>query len=612
MERYLTELEARPQDREQLVGEIFRAVHTIKGATGFLGFSRLEKLAHAGEHVLGSLRDGRLPVRARLVDRLLRLHDGLRAILVLIEETGGEGTRAGDEDGALIAELDGLDGEVPDAEVCSEEMPEGTVRISGETKVRSPSGKTLRVDVEVLNRMMNLVEELVSARSGMQGSREPEMARLDRIATDLHATVMQACMRPVGDLFDKFPRMVRDLARTCGRDVRIEFFGGETSLDKSLMEAIRGPLTHAVRNALSHGIESPAERLRAGKSAVGSLRLKAYQRRDAVVIEVCDDGAGIVIERVLAKAIEFGLVTREQAGKMSEREALQLIFLPGFSTAEAVTTVSGRGVGMDVIRADVERVGGGVEIESRIGVGTTVRLCVPLTRAIVPALIVRSGDRSFALPQSELGELAYISAQEAKRSVERIGACEVYRLRNDLLPVARLDRLLGLESSMESHGFYIAVLEAEGVYYGLAVDDLVGSEEVVLKPASALLRGMDLFAGVVVLSDGTQAPMLDAAAIAARAGVKAMTGMHSRRTVLPLGAVGLHADETAATATNGDDPHRSFSRIGARSVAGVTEKSATEKYAASEEMDPARMQEELTTVFRGLGIEVDGRWREVA
>ena len=275
--------------------------------------------------------------------------------------------------------------------------------------------------------MMNLVGELVLTRnqmlqSDMEAANFPELARrLDSVTADLRETVMQARMQPVGHLFGKFPRMVRDLAQTCGREVRIEFFGQETGLDKSLLEAIKDPLTHAVRNAVDHGIEPPAERVMAGKPSEGCVRLRAFHQSGSVVIEVADDGAGIAMERVLAKAVERGLVTAEQAAEMTEREALQLIFLPGFSTAAAVTTVSGRGVGMDVVRANVEKVGGSVELESQVGMGTTLRLRVPLTLAIVPALVVRSGGQSFALPQSALVELVYVPQRDAETAVERIG-----------------------------------------------------------------------------------------------------------------------------------------------------------------------------------------------
>ncbi|GGG71403.1 hypothetical protein GCM10011585_12070 [Edaphobacter dinghuensis] len=535
MERCLTELEVRPDDGE-LVGDIFRSVHTIKGTTGFLGFDRLEKLAHTGEHLLGSLRDGKLAVTSELISGLLSLLDGLRAILALIEETGGEGTRADDEDSELIAELTALNGAAPppvEAELREEvEVHAAAVPAAGAATAAAMGGgdKTLRIDVDVLNRMMNLVGELVLTRNQMlqsntEAANFPELARrLDSVTADLRETVMQARMQPVGNLFGKFPRLVRDLARTCGREVRIEFSGQETGLDKSLLEAIKDPLTHAVRNSVDHGIEAPHVRVLAGKPAEGCVKLRAFHQGGSVVIEVADDGAGIGIERVLAKAVERNLVTAEQAAGMSEREALQLIFLPGFSTAAAVTNVSGRGVGMDVVRANVEKVGGSVEVESKMGQGTTLRLRVPLTLAIVPALVVRSGGQSFALPQTALVELVYVPKREAQKAVEKIGAAELYRLRERLLPMVWLDRLLALETQCtdEAHGFYLAVLEAEGCRYGLVVDDLLAPEEIVVKPLSSVLREIGLFSGATVLGNGALALILDIAATAARAGVKPM------------------------------------------------------------------------------------------
>ncbi len=544
MERGLTELEGRPGDTA-LLGEIFRAVHTIKGTTGFLGFERLERLAHAGEHLLGALRDGKLEVNSELISGLLRLLDGLRSILGLIEETGVEGTRAGDEDGELIAALAALNG--PGSQMSALRPAGSEIGLVGatasgsvaEAASSSPAGKaaeksgvgsdkTIRLDVEVLNRMMNLVGELVLTRnqmlqSGVEAAKFPELARrLDSVTADLRETVMQARMQPVGNLFGKFPRMVRDLARTCGRNVRVEFSGQETGLDKSLLEAIKDPLTHAVRNAVDHGIEAAAERVLAGKPAEGCLRLKAFHQSGWVVIEVSDDGAGIPIERVLAKAIERRLVTAEQAAEMSDREALQLIFLPGFSTAAAVTTVSGRGVGMDVVRANVEKVGGSVEVESQRGEGTTLRLRVPLTLAIVPSLVVKSGGQYFAMPQSALVELVDIPRREFGGAVERMGSSELYRLRERLLPMIWLDRLLGLQPDAHGtqKGHYLAVLEAEGCRYGLVVDDLMSPEEIVVKPLSPVLREIGLFSGATVLGNGMLALILDVGATASRAGVK--------------------------------------------------------------------------------------------
>ena len=544
MDRCLTDLEQRPHDKD-LLGEIFRSVHTIKGTCGFLGFGRLERLAHAGETLLGSLRDGRLTVNPELVGGLLQLMDGLREILRLIETTGKEGLRSTDDDSELVALMEYLnrsgddDGEAaaqPVRRSLVSASEEKTVPTGGSAVASSgASEKTLRIDVEVLNRMMNLVGELVLTRnqiiqSNGDSANFPQLARrLDSVTADLRETVMQARMQPVGHVFGKFPRMVRDLALSCGKSVKIEFSGQETGLDKSLLEAIKDPLTHAVRNAIDHGIEEPRARALAGKALEGTVHLRAYQHNGTVVIEVEDDGGGIPTARVLEKALERGLVTADQAAAMTEREAQQLIFQPGFSTAAKLTHISGRGVGMDVVVANVEKVGGTVEVESHEGTGTLLRLRVPLTLAIVRALVVRSGGQSFCLPQSSLAELVYVPWREAKTKVEWIGDAELYRLRDQLLPMVRLDRMLGLEGeggssgdAVQSHGFYLVVLEVEGCRYGLVVDDLMAPEEIVVKPLSPVLREIGLFSGATVLGSGLLAMILDIAAVGVRAGVRSL------------------------------------------------------------------------------------------
>jgi two-component system chemotaxis sensor kinase CheA len=558
MELCLTQLEKKPDD-EELVAEIFRAVHTIKGTTGFLGFGRLEKLAHAGESLLGALRDHRLAVSTELISGLLELMDGLRGILQTIEVTGTEGERTSDNDSALIARLLDLRDGGPVAKAapasqnrapfdkfspgtstnvaqCSSQSPSHDEVLSalpaaapGVAMAAAPSmqDKTLRIDVDVLNRMMNLVGDLVLTRNQILRSKPgaenfPELARrLDSVTAELRESVMLARMQPVGYLFRKFPRLVRDLAATCGRQVRIEFEGQDTGLDKSLIEAVRDPLTHAVRNAVDHGIEPPQERIETGKPVEGVVRLRAYHQSGSIVIEVSDDGAGISTEHVLHMATERGLVTSEQAASMTQHEALQLVFVAGFSTAKQVTSISGRGMGMDVVRTNVERVGGSVELESQLGSGTTLRMRVPLTLAIVPALVVRSGGESFALPQNSLVELVYVPRHEAEQAVERMGTTELYRLRESLLPLVWLDRLLGLEHSAdaEKHDFYIAVVESEGCRFGLVVDDLKAPEEIVVKPLSSELREIGVFSGATVLGNGTLALILDVAATGARAGV---------------------------------------------------------------------------------------------
>jgi two-component system chemotaxis sensor kinase CheA len=586
MERCLTDLEERPQDTE-LLGEIFRSVHTIKGTTGFLGFKRLEKLAHTGENLLGLLRDGKLSANQPIISGLLKLMDALRGVLRTIEthnhEGEGQDAHLDEQLIALLVELQRpgavpvtvesqvsisaaretaapethlspananpsppalLDSDTAPAPPAAFAIAAGPKQSAEPTpdankpKVGAASDSTLRVDVVLLNRMMNLVGELVLTRNQILQATalDPSFTmlsrRLDMVTADLRESVMKARMQPVSNVFSKFPRIVRDLSQMLHRKVRLVMEGQETELDKSLLEAIKDPLTHAVRNSLDHGIEMPDVRIAAGKDPEGTLKLRAYQESSHVIIEVSDDGAGIGVERVRSKAIERGLITAERAAQLGERELLQLIFLPGFSTAEAVTNVSGRGVGMDVVRTNVEKIGGKVELESRAGNGTTLRLRIPLTLAIIPALIVRSLSQSFALPQGALSELVHIPADRIATAVEWIEGAPLYRLRGQLLPLIFLDRMLspnmpkatsnpsdsGLEG-LPDRDHFVCVLDADGRRFGLVVDGLADPEEIVVKPLSAVLKTIGLYSGATVLGSGVLALILDPGSIATRAGV---------------------------------------------------------------------------------------------
>jgi two-component system chemotaxis sensor kinase CheA len=414
-------------------------------------------------------------------------------------------------------------------------------------KPRSTAGSaaesSLRVDVTLLNRMMNLVGELVLTRNQVlqATAADPNLTllsrRLDMVTADLRESVMKARMQPVSNIFSKMPRIVRDLSQSLGRRVRLQVEGQDTELDKSLLEAIKDPLTHAVRNSLDHGIEPPEVREAAGKDPEGTLKLRAAQEGSHVIIEVSDDGAGIAVEKVRQKAIERGLITPERAAQLAERELLQLIFLPGFSTAAAVTNVSGRGVGMDVVRTNVEKIGGKVEIDSRTGKGATLRLRIPLTLAIIPALIVRSVKQSFALPQGALSELVHIPPEKAATSIEWIEDAPLYRLRGKLLPLVFLEKLLmpgGEHKLANDRDNFIAVLDADGRRFGLVVDGLADPEEIVVKPLSAVLKTIGLYSGATVLGNADLALILDPGAIALKAGVN------------------LRADEEAAIDPDGE------------------------------------------------------------
>jgi two-component system chemotaxis sensor kinase CheA len=578
MERCLTELEERPKDAG-LIGDIFRSVHTIKGTTGFLGFKRLEKLAHAGENLLGLLREGKLTADRPTITGLLKLMDGLRSILKTIEVESSEGDG---EDADLIGLMEELQAPakaqakqpvrpnagapaahraVEETQLAQPAAPGAPAALEPVEAAREPAGEpaakapveadsdapkpraqampigtaaesTLRVDVTLLNRMMNLVGELVLTRNQVlqATASDPSMTilsrRLDMVTADLRESVMKARMQPVSNIFSKMPRMVRDLSQSLCRRVRLQVEGQDTELDKSLLEAIKDPLTHAVRNSLDHGIELPEVRQAAGKDPEGTLKLRASQEGSHVVIEVSDDGAGISVEKIREKAIERGLITRERAAHLGDRELLQLIFVPGFSTAAAVTNVSGRGVGMDVVRTNVEKIGGKVEIDSRAGKGTTLRMRIPLTLAIIPALIVRSVNQSFALPQGALSELVHVPPEQAAVAIEWMEGAPLYRLRGKLLPLVFLDRLLmpGSEHKpVTERDNFIAVLDADGRRFGLVVDGLADPEEIVVKPLSAVLKDIGLYSGATVLGNADLALILDPGSIAVRAGI-AMSG----------------------------------------------------------------------------------------
>ncbi len=348
--------------------------------------------------------------------------------------------------------------------------------------------------------------------------------RLNLITTELQESVMKTRMQPIGNVWSKFPRVVRDLSTQLGKQVRIEMEGKETELDKTIIESIKDPLTHLVRNSVDHGIESPETRIAAGKPAEGCLTLRAYHEGGQVIIEICDDGAGLNFERIRKKAIDRGLVTAESASRMSEREAAQMILLPGFSTAEKVTAVSGRGVGMDVVKTNIERIGGTLDLQSQTGRGTTVKIKIPLTLAIIPALVVTCGGDRYAIPQVSLLELLRLEGEQAHKRIEQIQGALVYRLRGQLLPIVYLRDELGLDPAKKSGDdsvLNIVVLRAEDRQFGLVVDAINDTEEIVVKPLSTQLKGIAAYAGTTIMGDGRVALILDVLGAAQNAHVVA-------------------------------------------------------------------------------------------
>ena len=569
LDRDLVALEERPEDK-QILGSIFRTIHTIKGTCGFLGFGKLEKVTHVGENLLARLRDGSLKVDGEITTALLSLVDAVRSMLTHLESHGDEGER---DDTALVQELVRLNDGSGSPKAETKAAPAAPVAPAAEAKpapqkpqaqaapapapepapapaaahdhaddhaaqpapAQPAAGKqpekqgedskmsdaNVRVDVGLLDKLMNLVGELVLARNQIlqHGSSDRDAAflatsqRLNLITTELQEGVMKTRMQPIGTVWNKFPRVVRDLAVMCGKQVRVEMEGKDTELDRTIIEAIKDPLTHIVRNSVDHGIETSQERVSKGKSAEGRLLLRAYHEGGQVNIEIADDGGGIRVDKVKAKAVEKGLITAEHASRMSEREAVNLIFLPGFSTAAKVTNVSGRGVGMDVVKTNIEKIGGAVDISTRPGDGTTLRIKIPLTLAIIPALVVTCDGDRFAIPQVSLLELVRLESEDAKTGIESIRGTPVYRLRGNLLPLVYLSRVLGLSPQEQDH-VNIVVLQADGRPFGLVVDAINDTEEIVVKPLGKLLKGLPCYAGATIMGDGKVALILDVMGIA--------------------------------------------------------------------------------------------------
>jgi two-component system chemotaxis sensor kinase CheA len=414
---------------------------------------------------------------------------------------------------------------VETAEVADAEHETGGADAAGGQGRRAVADSTIRVDVDLLDELMLLVGELVLTRNQIvqNVARQTDTdlirasQRLNLIASELQEGVMKTRMQPIDHIWSKLPRVVRDLGLQLKKSIRLEMEGRETELDKTLLEAVKDPLTHLVRNSVDHGIETPDVRKAAGKPTEGVLTLRARHESGQVVVEVADDGAGIDPVKLGKKAVERGLITVAQLERMSPNDILQLIFLPGFSTAAAVTNVSGRGVGMDVVKTNIESIGGTIEVESDPGRGTVCRLRIPLTLAIVPALTVECANDRYAIPQISLQELVSLDAEKAANAVEEVGGAQVYRLRGELLPLVRLTDVLGLTSERHDGHVVIAVLRSEGRRFGLVVDRVINTEEIVVKAVGGQMKAIGLYSGATVLGDGTVALILDVQALARRA-----------------------------------------------------------------------------------------------
>ncbi|QJU59618.1 chemotaxis protein CheA [Sphingomonas sp. AP4-R1] len=504
--------EADPGDRTRL-DSIFRFVHTVKGSCGFLDLPRLLRLSHAAEDALAEVRDGARIPDCALVSAVLAIIDRIGELTDAMES--GESVPDG-ADGLLIAAL--APGEAEEAvAVVQTAAPHASRAVS----------RSIRLPVDLLDRMMAGVSDMVLARNEL--SRALRLAetgtaadvafeRLSQCVAEVRDAVTRTRMARIDGLFSVLPRMVRDLASQLGRTVQLDVDGGDVELDREMIEMIRDPLTHIVRNAIDHGIETPDERVAAGKSAVGRLRVSARQSGNQILIDAIDDGRGIDADRVVQKALTAGLVTAEQVAGMNWQRKLSLIFLPGLSTANAVSDISGRGVGMDVVRANIERIGGMIDVDSKPGQGVRLTLRLPLTLTIIPALIVGSGDHHFAVPRSAIEEI--VRAGRGDVQLQLLGGALVARIRGRSLPVIDLGDFLGCEQGQSSRWPVLVVLRSGGGEpFALLVDAVLDHEELVVKPAAPAIMATGIYAGTTLPDNSRPILLFDVAGLAASAGV---------------------------------------------------------------------------------------------
>jgi two-component system chemotaxis sensor kinase CheA len=535
-------LEEDPGD-QALIGNIFRGLHTLKGSSGFFSLKRLEKLSHAGESLLGKIRAGQAKLDFDKSTSLLEMNDILRQIIEGVEASHVE--PAGD-DQELINALLGLsqsekvspveinaaavEGEVPDAQI-----QEGFVDVVDPPEIAftSTSGQEVVVPVkinpEVLDKLMNIASEMVLARNRLLPFSQQSSDKLftsavrsiDLLTLELQERMMKMRMQPIFHIWDKFPRLVRDVAAECGKKVRLLQEGAETELDRILLDSIRDPLVHLIRNSIDHSIESPEVRLEKGKSELAYLVLRAAHQNGTVIVEVIDDGAGIDYERVRQRAIYRGLISVEKAHALNHKELIDLIFLPGFSTRETVTNLSGRGVGMDVVKNNIENIGGSIEITSIPNEGTHVKLKIPLTLAILPTLFVRCADEIFLIPQNRILELVRFAPNQPNNGIEDFYGTPTFRLRDKLIPLLFLNEQLNLTSAplKSNQKLFIAVLNFNGTLFGLVVEEVLNIQDIVIKPLGDLLRDMSNFAGATIMGNGEVALILDVDGIARKSGL---------------------------------------------------------------------------------------------
>jgi two-component system chemotaxis sensor kinase CheA len=573
----LVKLEQNPNDPD-LLGNIFRLVHTVKGTCGFLGLPRLESVAHAAESLFARFRDGELEVTPKAVSLVLESLDRIKALLKELEKSG---TEPEGDDNDLIKQLESFaEDAVMEAMLSNEDISEAasdsdelqaafdaaefstrsaavgtagteaedfndldhefdqvpsTVKQAGLSTdlgddpigAGSVANQSIRVSVDLLENLMTMVSELVLTRNQLlqilrardDSEFSTPLQRLSHVTTELQESVMKTRMQPIGNAWAKLPRIVRDLSLELSKKVNLQMIGAETELDRQVLELIRDPLTHMVRNSCDHGIEIPAERRSTGKPETGTITLNAFHEGGHISIEIADDGKGLSVDKIKSKALALGLLTEAELDVMSDQAIQQFIMRAGFSTATNVTSVSGRGVGMDVVKTNIEKIGGTIELKSLQGRGTTFIIKIPLTLAIVSALIVEAGGERFAVPQISVVELVR-TGRGSEYRVEDIHGTPVLRLRNRLLPLTSLRQQLrlGAEADVMDEDRFVIVTQVGNFSFGIIVDKVFDTEEIVVKPVSSLLRNITLFSGNTILGDGSVIMILDPNGIASDIG----------------------------------------------------------------------------------------------
>jgi two-component system, chemotaxis family, sensor kinase CheA len=529
----LLALESDPSNKE-IINILFRGFHSIKGTCGFLGFPILEKLTHSAENILGYLREGKLTSNSQVIGLLLESNTITKQILKNIESS--EGKSEGEEEYVdfLLKLQNALVAPVSESPKVQESVQvQANINLDEVSEKESEPLKsdilesTIRVDVKLLDKLINLIGELVLGRNQLvaitERMRDSQLLlvsqKLNSLTGELQEGIMKTRMQPIKTAWDKFPRLVRDISMQLGKKIQIELQGEDTELDKSIIEAIKDPLTHLVRNSLDHGIESPEERTQKGKPSQGKIVLSAHTEGGQVHISIRDDGKGLDPEKLKTKAIAKGLLTREKAESISETEALHLILLPGFSTAEQITNLSGRGVGMDVVKANLEKIGGSLHIHNEKGKGLSFKISIPLTLTILPSLLVKCGQYKFAIPQLSLREVVELDSENSTAGFETIHGSLLYNLRGKLLTVTKLHELLGVEplpkymlsSEVDTT---IVVVGNEFQRFGLIVDEVVDTEEIVVKPLGKHIQNIFCYSGLTILGDGDIAFILNIQGIA--------------------------------------------------------------------------------------------------